>query len=358
MFIRKSMFVALGAAAGVLGAYADGTPATLPQNFEFEVEGAAVTTLAGWTGYGTIEKPETAITLPTAGAPCSTAGHTKNLAVDGWVAADLTSASAASDDRQLDMLVKVARPDDALDGIGDADAKFALAIDTDGKLKYYTGSAWADLGFAAFGEGTWIRVAVLFDSAEGKCKVSVNGEAATANNGPWYPVLKNTTTIASMKVVGTTALDDLVMGTVANSSYTPSYKDAEGYDIVIATGSTDVPLAWYDKNNVPTSAAGGAAPDNSGMTTEQKYITGVPLDGSKFELKAMTMVKNGDVVKAKVTLPEFNVAEDFEAKLQISADNTAWSDSGVTSVSSGAQVEVPLSSGNVTYFRLIAEERN
>lgn len=351
MFTRKSMFVALGAAVGVFVGYAD-APASLPQNFESATVDAAVTTLPGWTGYGTIE--ETASQTLSAGAPVS-GDHTKNLAVDGWVAADLTSA-AATNDRQLDMLVKVARPDDALDGIGDADAKFALAIDTDGKLKYYTSSAWADLGFEAFEEGTWIRVAVLFDSAEGKCKVSVNGEAATANNGPWYPVLKNTTTIASMKVVGTTAIDDLVMGTAANSSYTPSYKDAAGNDIVIATGSTQVPLAWYDKNNVPTSAAGGAAPDNSGMTTEQKFITGSPLDGSKFELKAMTM-KADDGVKATVTLPEFNVAEGYTAKLQTSADNSTWSDSSVTPVSNTA-VDVPLSNGNVTYFRLVAVKNN
>lgn len=353
MFTRKSMFVALGAAAGVFGGYAD-TPATLPQNFESADVDAAVTTLTGWTGYGTIE--ETASQTLSAGAPVS-GDHTKNLAVDGWVAADLTSTGASTNDRQLDMLVKVARPDDALDGIGDADAKFALAIDTDGKLKYYTGSAWADLGFEAFGEGTWIRVAVLFDSANGgKCKVSVNGEAATANNGPWYPVLKDTTTITSMKVVGTTALDDLVMGTTANSSYTPSYKDADGDDIVIATGSTDVPLAWYDKNNVPTSAAGGAAPDNSGMTTEQKFITGSPLDGSKFELKAMTMKVEGGV-KATVTLPKFNVATGYTAKLQTSVDNSAWSDSGVAPVSNTA-VDVPLSDGNVTYFRLVAVKNN
>lgn len=354
MFVKKSMIVALGAAAGVFGAYGDA--ATLPEDFESETVGAM--SLTGWTGYGTVEA--TASQTLTAGAPIA-GGHTKNLAVDGWVAADLSLTSPASSDRQLDMLVKVAKPDDALDGMSDAEAKFALAIDSDGVLKYYNGTAWTGLGYSAFTEGDWIRVAVIFDSAAKRCKVSVNGNAATtgykaatgdATSGPWYAALNNPTTIASMKVVGTTALDDLVVTSTANASYEPTYKDSEGADIVVATGSTSVPLAWYDKNNIPTSAANTTTGDGSGMTTEQKYITGVANDGSKFELKAMVLVKESETVKATITLPTFAVATGYTAKLQTSSDNTNWTNSDVTPTS-GGNAEITLS-GNVTYIRLVA----
>ncbi len=359
MSIKNSMIVALSVAVGTLGAYgedASSSVAKSEQSFESFTTGTGVKeAITDWDGYGSIV--EETLTLPDAGAPIQ-GNHTKNLAIEGWVTAPLTVDNPTSGDRQLDMLVKVALPEDALEGMNDAEAKFAIAVDTDKHLKYYTGTEWKTLGYGELTENNWIRVAILFDSTNKKVKISVNGEAAPS--GPWFDLLnkETATTIASLKVVGTTALDDLVVKAGNTAEYKPEYKDASGNDVMIATGTgtetTNVPLAWFDKNNVPTSVAGGS-PDESGMTTEDKYITGVAIgDNSKFELKTMSLKSDSGSVKAEVELPAFDVAPGYKAVLQTSSNNKDWTDSAISGENSGKKVEVTLASGNVTYIRLSA----
>jgi len=294
--------------------------------------------------------------------------HNVHLAVDGWVTNTLDGTTG---DAQLDMLVKVAKPDEELSGMSDGEAKFAMAIDLDGKLKYYTGSTWAALGDTVYTDDQWIRVAVVYDDNGQKCKVSVDGVAcvtpggyrtATTNvatGGAWYPLLNDATKISSLKVVGTTALDDIKVTYVSNSSYVPTYNDPSTgapvtTNMVAASGSgVAIPLAWLDKNNIDVTVAD--APDGSGMKVADKYQTGMdPNGGETFAMKDMSMEVVSSTVKATVTVPACTPPTGV-VKIQTSTNKSSWND-GATLDSGATSAQITLESGNVTYFRMVLDK--
>ena len=363
MSFKKSMLVTLGATAGMLMAQG----ATFSESFETGTTagGDLAATLSSWSGYGTFSN--TTSQALSAGVPIA-GTHNIHVQVDGSVEANL---GLDSGDAQLDMLVRVAKPDEELSSMSDAEAKFAMAIDSDGTLKYWTGAAWAALGTTVYSEDQWIRVAVVYDNTGKRCKVSVNGnacitaggyKAASGNdtNGPWYPVLQNSmTAISSLKVVGTTALDDVNVTQVASSSYEPTYNDpSTGNPITVAktgsAGSVDVPLAWLDKNNVPADATDAA--DGSGMKVADKYALGLdPNNGSKFEMTDMTMAKADNTVTATITVPACTPPSG-SIKIQKSASNSSgWTD-GATLAPGATSAQLTLESGNVTYFRMVLDK--
>ena len=355
MSFNKSLCVALGvlAVSSVMA---------FEQSFEGNdiVAGNALA-LTGWGGYGTYSNTLDQSSLP-AGTPIQGA-HSKHLAVDGWVTNTLDGTAG---DAQLDMLVKVARPDEALSGMTDTEAKFAMAIDDDGTLKYWTGSAWSALGTTVYTDDQWIRVTVIYDNTGKRCKVSVDGNACVTSagykaatgadtNGPWYPVLRETTAISSLKVVGTTALDDIKVAYGTTS--TPTYSDASGNPITIAKAPAEganinIPLTWFDQNNVATSA--NTATDGSGMTIADKYQTGMdPNGGETFAMKSMTMA-NAGTVTATITVPACTPPTGA-VKIQTSADKSSWSEG--TALAPGAtSASVSLADGNVTYFRMVLDK--
>ena len=349
----------------VLGVLAVSSVMAFEQSFEGEgiVVGNELA-LSGWGGYGTYSNTVDQSSLP-AGTPIATT-HSKHLAVDGWVTNTLEGTTG---DAQLDMLVKVARPDEELSGMSDTEAKFAMAIDTNGLLKCWLNNAWVALSSTAFTEGQWIRVAVIYDDSEQRCKVSVDGNACVSEygyktatgdetNGPWYPVIRSTSAISSLKVVGTTALDDIKVAYGTTS--TPAYNDENGDPITVAktpaSGSAiDIPLTWFDQNNVATSA--NTAPDSSGMTIADKYQTGIdPNSGEKFELKSMSMTKSGNTVTAAITVPACTPPAGMgTVKVQTSADKSSWSE-GVAPDGTTATINLPSGDSNVTYFRMVLEK--
>lgn len=365
MFFSKCMWMTCAAAAGAWAALGDS--AVLPQSFEDVAVDAAVTTLTGWDGYGTIVETGQDQTLKV-GSPIATT-HTRHLSVNGWVEAAFDTTGDVND-RELEMLVKVALPDDELAEMTDTEAKFALAIDktdTEGKgvLKYWksTGDTgeWAPVNDDVYTEGQWIRVLVIFNAANGgRCKVVVDGSVATkgtaadgTGTGPYFPVLKPTTTLASMKIVGTTAIDDVTLAKTAVADYTPSYVGAQGE---ITQAGSQVTLAWLDANDLPANTTVTAvAADASGLTYEQKFILGnKAADGKKFELQSITMSKENAEVKVTIQAPVFGTpAAGYTAKIQTSTDGAAWSDG--PAVTSGANVVLTLPAGEVkvTKFRVI-----
>ena len=357
MSLNKSLCLALGVTVGMLIA-TNAMATDYTESFESGTEGGALA-LTGWGGYGTYSNTPSARVLA-AGVPLTSENHDVHLAVDGWVTNTLTTAG----DAQLDMLVKVACPDEPLSGMSDNEAKFAMAIDQDGTLKYWDGDSWGSLGLSAFTENTWIRVAVVYDNTNKRCKVSVDGNACVTDDGyktasgsdkggPWYPVLDNTMAgISSLKVVGTTALDDVKVAYGTSSSYTPEYKDTNGDDIVVPKGGVNVPLAWFDKNNVATSATD--APDGSGMTIADKYQTGMDPNGNeKFEMKSMTMTQ-GETVTATITVPACTPPSG-SVKIQTSANKSSWTD-GATLAPGATSAQLTLQDGNVTYFRMVLDK--
>ena len=365
MSFNKSLYLALGVTAGML--IASNAMADYSESFESGTAGAAFTGLTGWGGYGTYSNTPNDRVLA-AGTPIAT-NHVTHLAVDGWVTNTLPNTTG---DAQLDMLVKVALPEEELSVLSDDEAKFAMAINTNGILYRWTGSAWASLETPAYTEGQWIRVAVVYDNGSQLCKVSVDGNACktasgytttnkTETGGAWYPLIqgKSATQISSLKVVGTTALDDIKVTYAANSSYTPEYKYPDGTDVTepktsVAGDSVAVPLAWFDKNNIDKTATD--APDESGMTIADKYQTGMdPNGGEKFELKSMEMSNAGGTVKATITLPVCNPPTG-NIKIQ-TADNKAFTSPTTSgSLNGEGTANISLSSGNVTYFRMVLEK--
>ena len=360
MFLNKSL-IGMVAVGTTLTASVYATDYS--ESFESGTVGASLE-LNDWTGYGTYETTEGQNLA--AGTPLGGA-HTKHVAVDGSVEATFP---ATNGDAQLDMLVRVAVPDEALSTMTDATAKFAIAIDraseTTGTLKYWnaTSSAWVSLGDTVYTEGQWIRVLVLLSANNGRCKVSVDGNACvTANgykaatgadtNGAWYPVIQTANLLASMKVVGTTALDDIKLTHGTSASFAPTYEDASGQPVTVVQNETTIPMSWFDENSIPTNVT--AATDGSGMSIADKYVTGLdPNNGDKFELKNMAMNKESGTVKANLTLPACNPPSGGTLKIQTSSGDGSWSDAAT--VSAGAtSAEIPLGSGNVTYFRMVLD---
>ena len=347
----------------VLGVLAVSSVMAFEQSFEGnEIVVGSELALTGWGGYGTYSNTVDQSSL-LAGTPIATT-HDKHLAVDGWVTNTLEGTAG---DAQLDMLVKVAKPDEALSGMSDTEAKFAMAIDDDGTLKYWTGSAWSALGTTVYTDDQWIRVTVIYDNTGKRCKVSVDGNACVTSagykaatgadtNGPWYPVLRETTAISSLKVVGTTALDDIKVAYGTTS--TPEYKDASNNPITVAKtpasgADINIPLTWFDQNNVATSAT--TAPDNSGMTIADKYQTGMDPNGNeKFEMKDMSMAIVSDTVKATVQVPACTPPSG-NVKIQTSTNKSSWND-GATLAPGATSAQLTLESGNVTYFRMVLDK--
>ncbi len=363
MSFNKSLYLALGVTAGML--IATNVMADYAQNFE-SVSVPGDLSLEGWGGYGSYSN--TVGQSLSAGVPIA-GDHTKHLAVDGWVTNTLDNTAG---DAQLDMLVKVAKPDEELSGMSDGEAKFAMAIDLDGKLKYYTGSTWAALGNTVYTDDQWIRVAVVYDDAGQKCKVSVDGNACVteggyrtastnvATGGAWYPLLTSATKISSLKVVGTTALDDIKVTHVANNAYEPTYNDPTTgapitTDMAAASGSdVAIPLAWLDKNNIDVNVAD--APDGSGMKVADKYQTGMdPNGGETFAMKNMSMEVVSSTVKATVTVPACTPPSGSVVKIQTSANKSSWTD-GATLAPGATSAQLTLQDGNVTYFRMVLDK--
>ena len=162
------------------------------------------------------------------------------------------------------------------------------------------------------------------------------------------------TKIASLKVVGTTALNDVKVAYNSNSSYVPEYKDASGNDIVVAqTGGVNVPMSWFDQNSIATNVT--TATDGSGMTIADKYQTGMdPNGGETFAMKSMTMTESAGTVTATVTVPACTPPTGA-VKIQTSANKSAWTD-GATLAPGATSAPVTLGSGNVTYFRMVLDK--
>ena len=140
------------------------------------------------------------------------------------------------------------------------------------------------------------------------CQIRLDGEplmteygyltsAGTGSaNGSWYKL--NTTTvqkISSLKVVGSTAIDEVVVkyGEGLGEVQPPL---ADGND---KTG--EVPNAWLAEQGITREMATGNAPDGSNMTVSDKYKAGFTVaDGKKLEITKMAVKAGGVELKVPV----------------------------------------------------------
>ncbi len=295
-----------------------------------------------WAGYGSVTNQTgdgAGYTKPTGvGSPINDATDKLYLSVDGYVTC--TAATTASRPATVDMMIQIARPDEALampTGETTTDIQIAVGVDSDGSLKVYCkdkdgNAAWYPLGTATYEEGEWHRVSFTFDYANQRCQIRLDGEPLMTSNGTltsdgattatasgstaigsWYKLNAATaTSLSSVKVVGSTAIDEVVIKEAATATATvadvlPALADA-------TSETTDgVPYSWIEQQGITRAQAAGDAPDNSGMKVADKYRTGLPIgDGKTFAISAMGMTGDGGNLKATLTVPAMTPPDGYK----------------------------------------------
>ena len=287
---------------------------------------------ANWSGNGTVEGLETAPTV-TVGKPIAEATDKNVLCVQGTV--QCAAATAEKKPATVDMMIQIARPDDALElpsGEGET-AQIAVGVDADGKLNVYCKdkqgkAAWHRLGNTAYTEGSWHRMSLTFDYTKNTCQIRLDGEplmtangyltsdpaGASAGTGSWYKL--NTTTvqkISSLKVVGSTAIDEVVVkyGEGLGEVQPPL---ADGED---KTGG--VPNAWLAEQGITREMATGNAPDGSNMTVADKYKAGFNVaDGKKLEITKMAVKTEG----VELTVPVAQSPDGYKNVIEVKNGET------------------------------------
>ena len=345
---EKKLLSALCASVFALSAMSEDV---LSESFESDLGSA-------WSGNGgTIaahdDKKPTG-DLPTGAVAASNA---KKLSVQGNVKCTVT---AAAEPTLVDLMIQIAKPDEALSGAPDgaSAAQFALGVDMDGYLKAYTtgkgsSATWVPL-CGPFDDGTWKRVTLNFNYDQHLCQVVVDGApalttsgyttpdkkdpAAEITTGSWYGLLNTPTKLASVEVVGSTAIDEMVVKTGA---------DAEPLWSVPA-GDNPIPQNWYAKQGIAPAAGTASAPDGSGMKIADKYQTGVSAtSGEKFEIKAMAMSGAAGAVKTTLTVPAMTAAAGRKNVIVINdGTNTTTNDISGTSV----EISVEKAASGVTKY--------
>lgn len=280
-----------------------------------------------WAGYGSVTNQTVGYAKPAGvGSPINDSTDKLYLSVDGHVTC--TAATTESKPATVDMMIQISRPDEALalpsgettDGI-----QIALGVDTDGTLKAYCKNrenvtGWYALGTTEYAEGEWHRVSFTFDYTKQTCQIRLDGEplmttdgyltsdpeGASAATGSWYKLNTATVKLSSLKVVGSTAIDEVVVKYGEGlGDVLPSLADIGG------STASGVPYQWIAKQGITRAQAEAATlPDNSGMSALQKYQTGLPVgDGKTYVITAMSMADENGKVWVTLTVPKMTPSE-------------------------------------------------
>lgn len=279
-----------------------------------------------WEGYGSVTNQTVGYAKPTGvGSPINGSTDKLYLSVDGHVTC--TAATAENKPATVDMMIQISRPDEALalptgekaDGI-----QIALGVDTDGTLKAYCTDKttrtvdWYSLGEKTYEEGEWHRVSFTFDYGNWTCQIRLDGEplmtehgALTSDGtgtsaGSWYKLNTTAKNLSSVKVVGSTAIDEVVIKQADSVvDALPALVDIGG------STASGVPYQWIAEQGITRAQAEAATlPDNSGMSALQKYQTGLPVgDGKTYVITAMSMADENGEVWVTLTVPKMTPSE-------------------------------------------------
>ena len=260
--------------------------------------GVAAGALAGWTGSGAVEAgtPDAGV----AGRPMSSATHDRVLALSNGSAVR-TYASPADGSQKLELLLRVAPG--ASVGLCDAAGDWfaTLGVEDDGSLLLGHGAADGALTRDAldagpFAAGDWIRLGFLLDretnpggpallevSVDGTPRASARGLLSPAapvvpadGSGTWhYARPGGAAGIVSLKIAGGTAVDDVLLATVAfPTESAPGYLRADGVpsDWIRARGLEPV----FEDLSAPTAIRDG----DRVYTLGDAFTAGVDPDGT------------------------------------------------------------------------------
>lgn len=289
-----------------------------------------------WAGYGSVTNPTVGYTKPAGvGSPINGSTDKLYLSVDGSVTC--TAATAVNKPATVDMMLQIAKPDEALalpSGETTSDIQIALGVENNGKLKVYCknrdgNTGWYTIDETPHAEGEWHRVSFTFDYKKQTCQIRLDGEplmtangyltsdpaGASAGTGSWYKL--NTTTvqkISSLKVVGSTAIDEVVIKQAESGKVTDVLPALA--DIGDSTGG--VPNQWIAEQGV-TRAVTEKAPDGSNMTVADKYKAGFNVaDGKKLEITKMAVKTEG----VELTVPVAQSPDGYKNVIEVKNGET------------------------------------
>lgn len=313
--VRASAVLAAIVMSG--GAFADG----ISESFEGKTVGDTLTTstISGLAGNGTYASGG-AETAPAAGYPIQNAsGHATALEIAGTVTYT-ESGTPTTGASQVDFMFKV-EPTDELENPSGEDIRVALAVGTNdantttAPIKLWCATTdggtadWVTLN-SAVETGSWMRATLVLDYTGHKCSVSLNGNPALNGTGKWFYFANNSGTyVASITMVGSTMVDDLVVTHTALNSYEIPGGDAK----VAASGQgSNVTYEYINKYGVTVEQATNSTYTcaGSGMTVAQKFDAGLnPTSDTKFEMQTMTSTS---ATAATITFPGNNGAAGYE----------------------------------------------
>lgn len=290
--------------------------------------------LGTWAGYGSVTNQTVGYTKPAGvGSPINTATDKLYLSVDGSVTC--TAATAVNKPATVDMMLQIAKPDEVLalpSGETTGDIQIALGVENNGKLKVYCknregNTGWYTIDETPHAEGEWHRVSFTFDYKKQTCQIRLDGEPLMTEygyltsdgtgtaNGSWYKL--NTTTvqkISSLKVVGSTAIDEVVIKQAESGKVTDVLPALA--DIGDSTGG--VPNQWIAEQGV-TRAVTEKAPDGSNMTVADKYKAGFNVaDGKKLEITKMAVKTEG----VELTVPVAQSPDGYKNVIEVKNGET------------------------------------
>ena len=328
-----------------------------------------------WTGNAT--QSATSYTYDNSvGTPLS-GTHANVLAVEGK--ASRAAVTTANLPATVDMMVQIALPDEALtefpSSVSDqSNIQIAVGVtttdnDDKGALKVYctpkSGAAgWFPLDGATYDKESWHRVSFTFDYTTKLCQIRVDGEPVMSANGylttdttklpetagSWYRLATaSSTALASVDVVGCTAIDDVVVKDGETvSAVLPTL--ADGAETITSSGVT-VTKNWIEEQGITREQAGGTTmPDGTAMTIGQKYAAGyTATDGKTFGVKAMKMTGTN----ARFEFDTAVMDRGYKYVLQTSADGSTWTDTDLAAADlTAGYKEVAIGSDTVKYYRL------
>lgn len=348
---EKKLLSALCASVFALSAMADAKP-VIEQPFATTGDLTADAYKANWSGNGTVKGLETAPTV-TVGNPIAGATDKNVLSVEGKV----QCAAVTTGPTLVDMMIQIAKPDEALEVLSDADVKLAVGVDSNCKLNVFcapksgTGNAWHVLD-GTYTEGSWHRVSFRFDYENGTCQLSVDGNpqvsangyltsGKTGDSGSWYPLVGKATGLASVQIVGSTAIDEVVVKSGTLDETVPGF--------IAPAGADDIPQEWFVKQGISSTGvtASTPAPDASGMTLKAKYVTGIsPFDDEKLAIKAMAPAADG----LTLTVPAATPAGAFQNVIEVKNGDSVVETTAIAAGTTTVKVPAPAATtGAVKY---------
>lgn len=307
----------------------------------------------GWVG-GTNRVTATYTAPSVAGLPISASLTNPNHVLE-VVGSATNEVAAAAGDALVDMMVKVSKPDTALDGLDAGNSpKFAVAVDTDGKFKYWnwngTTGAWVALSATEYNDDDWVRLTMKFYYSLGKCVVALDGNTCSVGGETALNLIDTSATaLASIEVKGSTALDEVL---VTQDTMVAAFSGHSAKIPAAGGGDSIVTKEWL-------TAFNKTWPDSASADLVSQYTLGLDPNGTATTMP-LSFEQDADDDKATLSFPGFGAFGGTGTYvLKSSTDKTNWTGNTVVTPSgtgvNTAQISLnSLTAGTAVYYRIEA----